>query len=120
MGFFSREVRPSADARLSVEEQAAMEQQQIALYERQIRDGVRGGDPSRKYWRLRKAAKKSTDEDWLVIVRAAAENIHDPWGRRTTDDMDRPEFWIEDLILTINARLRVLEARAPKPPAIVG
>jgi hypothetical protein len=120
MGFFSREVRPSADAEFTAEELAAREEQQIALYQRQIEDGVRDGNPSRKFWRLHKSAKKSTDVEYLELVRAAAENIHDPWGRRTTDDMERPEFWIENLVLTINTRLRELRARAPKPPVIVG
>ena len=73
------------------------------------------------------SVEQSSDEDFLELLRAGAEDIWDSHGNWSTDP-DTIEYWVDDLVRRINLRLRTVSPRAasppppppPKPVAIVG
>jgi hypothetical protein len=88
------------------------EERAVETYRRQVRAVLRTQGPQSREWkRLLRSAETSRDIDYLVQLRAGAEQIRD-WGMAKDPHPQPVDAFIDDLVRTINARLRMLEGRS--------
>jgi hypothetical protein len=102
------------------------EERAIEGYRQQIMQILSEEGPESRDWkRLLQSVEKSHDEDYLVSLRAGAEEIWDagPRGRATqrhlVEDPETVKSWVDDLVHRISARLRHIASAEPKAPAII-
>jgi hypothetical protein len=114
MGLFKRAAAPS----FSSKEEA------VEFYRRLVVDTLKKAGPESREWKtVLKSVDDSSDKAYLWQLRAGAQKTWDSHGRRTSlfeQGPEKIEHWIDDLVRRINARLRIVAPRPPKPPAIVG
>ena len=85
------------------------------VYQREIRQILTQQGPQSSDWqRIVKSVERSRDEDYLTGLRAAAESIWD-WQSHAAPTPGTIEVSIDDLVRRIDARLRVVAPRPPKP-----
>jgi hypothetical protein len=104
----------------------AGEERAIEAHRQQIMQILSEEGPDSRNWkRLLKSVEKSHDEDYLVLLRAGAEEIWDagPKSRGTqrhlVEDPETVKSWVDDLEHRINARLRHIASTGPNAPAII-
>ena len=94
--------------------------QSAEFYEREIDRILTDEGPDSGAWKsLVKSAEKSREVDYLIQLKAGAGRVFtgpDEWAT----DPERIDYWVDDLVRRIDARLRVVRPRPPQPPAIVG
>ena len=118
MGLFGRKNKFDASSSPELDEGQAVD-----AYRKQVNAILtKQGPKSRDWKRLVQNVEQSSDEDFLELHRAGAEDIWDSHGNWSTDP-DTIEYWVDDLVRRINLRLRTVSPRPaspPKPVAIVG
>jgi len=111
MGIFGRKNKVDASRDPELDEGQAVD-----AYRKQVNAILtKQGPKSRDWKRLVQSVEQSSDEDFLELLRAGAEDIWDSHGNWSTDP-DTIEYWVDDLVRRINLRLRTVSPRAPSPP----
>lgn len=90
------------------------------FYQQQVDSILNEDGPYSGAWkRLVKSVEKSNDMHYLIELRHGAEDVSTepgPWSQ----DPERLEHWVADLVRRINARIRLLRSREPQPEVIAG
>ncbi len=111
MGLFGRKSKVDASRDPELDEGRAVD-----AYRTQVSAILTKHGPTSRHWkRLVQSVEQSSDEDYLALLRAGAEEIWDSRGNWSTDP-DTIEYWVDDLVRRINLRLRTVSPRAPSPP----